>query len=152
MLKKVKNNFSGLLEFYVTLKIAPGDYQFKFIVDGVWITSNTFPTIKTSDGVENNHLKVPFFSNLTEHKPLILQEKTFLNWRREDGKWTDCGRIHHTLQGHSLSVICEKVYIFGGLANNKFTNALYIFDPKTLEFSVVEEYKGDVPEPRAFHQ
>lgn len=72
MLKKVKNNYSGLLEFYVNLKIEPGEYQFKFIVDGVWITGTSFPVIKNADGVENNQLSVPFFSNLTEHKPLIL--------------------------------------------------------------------------------
>mmetsp|Transcript_9134 Transcript_9134/g.8056 ORF Transcript_9134/g.8056 Transcript_9134/m.8056 type:complete len:114 (-) Transcript_9134:228-569(-) len=97
MLKKVKNNFSGFLEFYVTLKIVAGNYQFKFIVDGNWLTSPAFPTTKNENGIENNVLTIPTYSNLSESKPLILEEKQFLNWRREDGKWAEQGRIHHTL-------------------------------------------------------
>lgn len=152
MLKKVKNNFSGFMEFYVTLKIAPGDYEFKFIVDGHWVTNPNYPTIKSSDGNENNLLFVSSYPNYQpENQVIQVQEESSLKWRREEGKWTECGRIHHTLQGHSICNICDLVYIFGGLANNKFTNTLYCYDPKTNEFSVVEDQKGDIPEPRAFH-
>jgi len=51
-----------------------------------------------------------------------------------------------------MNIICDIIYIFGGMANNKFTNTLYTFDPKTNEFSVVEDQSGDIPPPRAFHQ
>ena len=151
-LKRVKNNFTGFFEFYVTIKIAPGNYQFKFLVDGNWVTSTSYPIVDTADNYQNNLLTVPAYSTLACSKPKNLEEKIYLNWRREESKWTECGTIHHTLQGHSISVICDTVYLFGGLANGKFTNTLYTYDPKTNEFSVIEDQSGDIPEPRAFHK
>jgi len=50
-----------------------------------------------------------------------------------------------------MSYISGFVYIFGGIANNKFTNTIYVFDPKSNEFSLIEDPTGDIPEPRAFH-
>lgn len=150
VLKKSKS--TGSPEFYVTIKIAPGNYQFKFIVDGNYVLVDGYPTVKAPNGAENNMLAVPYYSTLACPKPTNLETNIYLNWRREEGKWTECGRIHHTLQGHSMNIICDIVYIFGGMANNKFTNTLYTFDPKTNEFSVVEEQQGDIPSPRAFHQ
>jgi N-acetylneuraminic acid mutarotase len=50
-----------------------------------------------------------------------------------------------------MNVICDKVYIFGGLANGRFTNSLYTYDPKAGMFELVEYMSGDVPDPRAFH-
>ena len=151
-LKRVKNNFTGFSEFYVTMKIAPGNYQFKFLVDGEWVASSSYPIVETGDNHQNNILTVPAYSTLACPKPSNLEEKIYLNWRREESKWTECGTIHHTLQGHSISVICDIVYLFGGLANGKFTNTLYTYDPKTNEFSVIEDQSGDIPESRAFHK
>lgn len=151
-LKKYKNNFTGFNEFYVTLKLSPGTYQFKFVVDGSWVTSPTYPRITSGEEYENNVLNVPAYSTLACPKPTNLEEKMYLSWRREESKWTECGTIHHTFQGHSLSVICDIIYIFGGLANGKFTNTMYTFDPKLNEFSVIEDPTGDIPDPRAFHK
>ena len=122
------------------------------MLDGDWVTSSDYPTVQAKDKHENNILLVPAYSTLSCTKPTNLEEKTYLNWRREESKWTECGSIHHTLQGHSLSVICDIVYIFGGMASGKFVNTLYTYDPKTNEFSVIEDQSGDIPEPRAFHQ
>ena len=152
VLKKVKNNINGSTEFYVAIKIAPENYQFKFLVDGNWVLSPSYPAVRNSNGIENNLLVVPSYSTLTCPKPVNLESKIYLKWRREEGKWTECGRLHHTLQGHSMNIICDIVYIFGGMANGKFTNTLYTFDPKTNEFAVVEDQQGDIPTPRAFHQ
>lgn len=150
VLKKVKN-FEGEFEFYVTLKIAPGNYQFKFISDGAWNLSSYYPVAEPQGEIVNNLLIVPSYSTLACPKPTNLESKIYLNWRREEGKWTECGRIHHTLQGHSMNIICDTIYIFGGMANGKFTNTLYTFDPRTNEFNVVEDQAGDIPSPRAFH-
>lgn len=152
VLKRTVRKKDSSPQFYVTMKIAPGSYQFKFIVDGTWVVNPAYPIIKNHDQSENNLLNVPYYSTLACPNPTNLEEKNFLAWRREEGKWTECGRIHHTLQGHSMNIICDIVYIFGGMANNKFTNTLYTFDPKTNEFSVVEDQSGDIPPPRAFHQ
>lgn len=154
LLKKMKNNFTGFMEYYVNLKIAPGEYEFKFYVDGHWVTNPNYPTTRNKEGIENNYLIVSKEQapENDPHAELVIKDSDILNWRREEGKWTECSGIHHTLQGHSISNICELIYIFGGLANNKFTNTLYIYDPKSNEFSVVEDQKGDIPEPRAFHQ
>jgi len=152
MLKKVKNSFTGFAEFFVLLKIMPGTYEFKFVVDGQWTTNPYLPITTSFDGYENNLLIVTSCPNTkSKAKPLTYKDEHVLNWRREEGKWTECGRIHHTLQGHSMNVVSDLVYIFGGLANNKFTNTLYCFDPATNEFSVVDDQLGDIPEPRAFH-
>lgn len=151
-LKRFKNNFNGFSEFYVTMKISPGSYQFKFIADGSWVTSSDYPTIAVDEKIENNVLLVPANSTLSCAKPTNLEEKTYLNWRREESKWADCGSIHHTLQGHTMSVICDTVYIFGGMASSKFVNTMYTYDYNTNEFSLVEDQGGDVPDPRAFHQ
>jgi len=150
VLKKVKR-LNDSYEFYVTLKIAPGNYQFKFLADGHWVISNQYPVAEGPDNIINNLLVVYSYSTLACPKPTNLETKLYLNWRREEGKWTECGRIHHTLQGHSMNIISGIIYIFGGLANGKFTNTLYTFDPQSNEFSVVEEQGGDIPSPRAFH-
>lgn len=150
-LKRSKNNFTGFYEFYVTMKLAPGTYEFKFMVDSRWTTNLAYPTVTNKQGYLNNVLSVPAYSTLACPKPTNLEEKICLNWRREDSKWTECPTIHHTLQGHSLSVICDIVYVFGGMANGKFTNTMYAYDPKTNEFSLIEDQGGDVPDPRAFH-
>lgn len=153
MLKKVKNSFSGFAEFFVMLKIMPGTYEFKYVVDGHWTTNPSLPIKKSFDGFDNNLLIVTSYPTVKSKAPSITyKDEDYLEWRREEGKWTECGRIHHTLQGHSMNVISDLVYIFGGLANNRFTNTLYCFDPATNEFFVVEDQLGDIPEPRAFHQ
>lgn len=38
-----------------------------------------------------------------------------------------------------MSFISGYVYIFGGIANNKFTNTMYVFDPSSNEFSIIED-------------
>lgn len=148
-LKKVRTGSD--YKFYVALKIAPGTYQFKFIVDGAWKISKAYPTVK-KDQFENNILLVSSYSTLNTPKPYNLEKKCYLHWNREEGKWAHGGSIHHTLQGHSMDAVGDKVYIFGGLANGKFTNAMYVYDPRTTEFNVIEDQMGDIPDPRAFHQ
>ena len=149
-LKRVKNNHDH--NFYVTLKIAPGNYQFKFIVDGEWKLNPAYPMIKTKDDHKNNVLSISSRFTLTTQKPLNLEKKPYLLWKREEGTFAHGGSIHRTLQGHSMNVICDNVYLFGGLANGKFTNAIYSYNPRTNESSIVEDQGGDIPEPRAFHQ
>jgi hypothetical protein len=151
-LKKIQNNFSGSEEFYVVIRIPSGNYHFKFLVNGSWMTSPTYPLAKDSTDVENNILVVPSLGKGHRFKYINWAEKGTLEWKREESKWTECGTIHHTFQGHSMNVVCDLIYIFGGMANNKFTNTLYIYDPRTNEFSLVDEQNGDIPGPRAFHQ
>lgn len=151
-LKKERNNFSGAEEFFVAIKLLPGNYHFKFLVDNEWTTSSTYPLKQDSTNKINNLLVVPSTSNKPHKKYTNWADKGSLQWRREEGKWTECGKLHHTFQGHSLNVVCDMVYVFGGIANNKFTNTLYMFDPRANEFSLVEDQGGEIPEPRAFHQ
>jgi N-acetylneuraminic acid mutarotase len=150
-LKKSRNNFTGKEEFYVAIKISSGNYHFKFLVDNVWTTSPTYPLAKDSTDVQNNILVVPSRFKKPHLNHINWEQKGTLNWKREEGRWTECGRIHHTFQGHSMNVVCDMIYIFGGMANNVFTNILYTFDPRTNEFSLVDEPNGDIPSPRAFH-
>ncbi len=149
-LKRIKKNNDH--NFYVTLQINPGNYQFKFIVDGNWTINPAFPVVKTKDDHENNILNISSHFSLTTQKPQNFEVKPYLKWRKEEGSWMREGNIHHTIQGHSMNIICDKVYIFGGLAKEKFTNNIYVYCPQTKEFSIIEDQAGDIPEPRAFHQ
>jgi len=151
-LKKVRNNFTGAEEFFTALRISAGNYHFKFLVDEKWVTSPTYPLAKDSTDIENNILVVSSFVKNPQCKRVNWLDKGVLKWKREEGKWTECGKIHHTFQGHSMNVVCDLIYIFGGIANNKFTNTLYTFDPRTNEFSLVDDQDGEIPQPRAFHQ
>jgi len=151
-LKKVRNNFTGSEDFFVALKIPSGTYHFKFFVDERWVTSPTYPLSKGSRELENNILIVPGYTRPSQPRTIDWKDKAPMKWRREEGSWTECGKIHHTLQGHSMNVVCDIIYIFGGIANNQFTNVLFTFDPRTNEFSLVDDQDGEIPEPRAFHQ
>jgi len=48
-------------DFLGLLALPPGRYEFKFILDGVWRTSDGWPVDADSRGILNNILEVPFF-------------------------------------------------------------------------------------------
>ena len=146
-LARNRNNFTGAEDFFVALKIPSGTYHFKFFVDEKWVTSPKYPLTEQ----ENNILVVPGRNPAPRERRVDWKDKGSLKWRREEGSWTECGKIHHTLQGHSMNVVCDMIYIFGGIANNQFTNVLFTFDPRTNEFSLVDDQDGEIPDPRAFH-
>jgi len=53
-------------------------------------------------------------------------------------------------QGHSLSVMGDFVYIFGGFANGKFKNSMHVINLKTWEIDLAN-CQGSLPEERAYH-
>jgi len=146
-LTRIRNNFTDAEDFLVALRIPCGTYHFKFLVDREWKTSPKYPLTEQ----ENNILVVPGRNPAPRERRIDWKDKGAMNWRREEGSWTECGKIHHTLQGHSMNVVCDLIYIFGGIANNQFTNVLFTFDPRTNEFSLVDDQDGEIPTPRAFH-
>ena len=60
---------------HVYIKLLPGVYQFKFIVDGIWMVDKGLMKHEGENGVENNIIKIKvFFLNLLgeEFKPVIF--------------------------------------------------------------------------------
>ncbi|XP_076894252.1 protein PTST homolog 2, chloroplastic-like [Bidens hawaiensis] len=54
--RKMKKSEAGV--FYLSLKLYPGKYEYKFLVDGVWKLDSLRPTVK-NNGYENNLLIIP---------------------------------------------------------------------------------------------
>jgi hypothetical protein len=54
------------------------------------------------------------------------------------------------IQGHSMNIVGNKIYIFGGILKKKFINELYVIDIKTMELDVVYP-NGNLPVERAYH-
>ena len=76
-----------------------------------------------------------------------------LNWSiiKEDG-------LNFTaIQGHTMNMIGNLIYVFGGLYHNKFSNTMYIIDIEEAEvFIFIKVYNiipaGFIPDNRAYHQ
>ena len=52
-----------------------------------------------------------------------------------------------------MTGIGNEFYIFGGRGTgHNFKNDLHILNPRTKELRVVEDTKGPIPDPRAFHK
>ena len=58
---EMNHNNNGLFEFNINLP--KGIYQFKFIIDGTWRTSNFYPKVRDNSGNENNQIDI---TNYTE--------------------------------------------------------------------------------------
>ena len=149
-LKKIKNNITGHYEFYVRLKIPTGTYEYKFLVNGQWMIDPTKKKMKNVCGEENNVLEVKVKSNVSKTFPTFLEKDKVLKWERLLLDYQLPADFKHLMQGHSLSVIGEEVYLFGGMRNKDFTNSMYILDLSTNEIISVDQ-NGPVPCRRAFH-
>ena len=147
-LKKVKDPFTGNNEFYVNLKIIPGSYIYKLLIDGKWTVDPLEKTIIGSDGYENNLLVVKATVLLNSPKPISFEDSTLIQWKLNQ---IDSGIISYTFQGHSMDAVAENIYIFGGITNGQFTNSMFILDTNTMEISCADQV-GNIPTPRAFHR
>lgn len=63
-------------QFEITLNLPPGEYEYKFIVDGEWKVDESRPLIADKKGEENNYLLVVDNSDII-HKKNNISERTF---------------------------------------------------------------------------
>ena len=54
------------------------------------------------------------------------------------------------IQGHSMTYIANKIYIFGGFYHGRYLNSLYCVDLEEQEVLVIEP-DGPIPENKAYH-
>eukprot|EP00271_Cylindrocystis_brebissonii_P009890 TRINITY_DN2546_c0_g1_i2.p1 TRINITY_DN2546_c0_g1~~TRINITY_DN2546_c0_g1_i2.p1 ORF type:complete len:317 (+),score=66.10 TRINITY_DN2546_c0_g1_i2:255-1205(+) len=61
--------------FQLKQKLSPGEYAYKFIVDGVWLHDENYPTVSDGAGGFNNVLSVPGAANAAAVKPEKKEER-----------------------------------------------------------------------------
>lgn len=145
-LKKFKNNITGHNEFYVKIRLSKGVYEYKFLVDGQWMIDPTKLTVKKPDGYENNIIEV---KSKQKAKAAFFEKDRKFQW--EPMPAIDApGDFKYMFQGHSMSVVGEDVYIFGGMVNQTFSNEMYKINLVTNKVSIVEQL-GQIPDGRAYH-
>ena len=54
--RPLSKNSKGV--FSVDLPLPPGRHQFKFVIDGQWITSDAYPKCDNGIGEENNYIEI----------------------------------------------------------------------------------------------
>lgn len=54
------------------------------------------------------------------------------------------------INGLSLTNIGDEFYIFGGCGSN-FSNNFYVINSTTHALQVIDDSKGPIPDPRAYH-
>lgn len=150
-LKKIKNNITGHYEFYVKLRVAPGVYEYKFLVNGQWMIDPSRKNTRNSYGKENNVLNVKNKMQLSKLSPTFLEKNKMLKWERLLLDYELPADFKHLMQGHSMSVIGDEVYVFGGQQNKDFTNTMYMLDLSTYDVTYIDQ-GGPIPVRRAFHR
>ncbi len=45
-------------EYSVSIRLSPGTYIYKFIVDGYWVIADEYPKLKDAKGILNNVVTV----------------------------------------------------------------------------------------------
>lgn len=148
-LKKVKNNITGHYEFYVKLKLLQGEYEYKFLVNGQWTIDPSRKTRVNSYNKQNNVLDVKNKS-LSKLNPQLLEKNKTLKWDRLQLDYELKPDFKHIIQGHSMTIVGDEVYVFGGMRNKDFVNTMYLLDLSTYEMNLVEP-NGHIPCRRAFH-
>ena len=64
----------------------------------------------------------------------------------------DCPDLNFAaIQGHSMDLIAETIFIFGGFYHNNFLETLYALNIGTLEVMPLETKGKYMPDRRAYH-
>jgi len=64
----------------------------------------------------------------------------------------DCPELNFAaIQGHSMDLIADTIFIFGGFYHNNFLETLYGLNISTLEVMSLETKGKHMPDRRAYH-
>ncbi|CAD8082811.1 unnamed protein product [Paramecium sonneborni] len=142
---KLNRKFLGFAKKYINyayLHLAPGSYQYKFLIAGQYVYDETLPTIDNNYSSKNNILHV---NRKQQHYHPQNYDNVYFTQYQIQKKYE---RIH----GLTMTGIGNEFYIFGGRGTgHNFKNDLHILNPRTKELRIIEDTKGPIPDPRAFH-
>eukprot|EP01017_Pseudomicrothorax_dubius_P048413 TRINITY_DN879_c0_g1_i1.p1 TRINITY_DN879_c0_g1~~TRINITY_DN879_c0_g1_i1.p1 ORF type:complete len:594 (+),score=117.05 TRINITY_DN879_c0_g1_i1:17-1798(+) len=139
------NPLNQQLEFTAKLELRPGMYTYKFIVDGEW-RIDPWEESEGSGALENNILRVRGFMPKPRANPDF---SAVLRWKRkpivlDEALW------HLALEGHSLDIVGDAAYLFGGRSKKGFSGDIFRINLLSYAFDAPET-QGESPERRAFH-
>jgi len=83
-----------------------------------------------------------------------VQDRQVYSYDVSSNSWSSLsisGESPSPRHGHSLTVIANKIYCFGGMAGSKFYNDLHILDLEKGCWITPKIKKRNLPEPRAAH-
>lgn len=134
--------------FFKKLMLRPGEYQFKYILNGEWMLEKSKPVINDENGISNHPLSVDFFSPEEKSSKIIFGG--------QKAKW-DCILIkdmpNMSLYGHSINMVDDNLYIFGGRRQlGAYRNQMIKIDVKSGKTDLLNTESDYVPEPRGFQK
>lgn len=133
-------------ENVINFLLNPGIYEYKYFVNNSQLIHDSNQLSRPDNyGGFNNYFKVIEKHLDTNPEGRFTPEK--VNWDKIDVEELNFSPI----QGHSISLIGEEFYIFGGFYRQKFIDTLRCVNKENLQ--IEQPYTtGRMPEPRAYHR
>jgi len=134
-------------ENVIYLLLNPGFYEYKYFINDSYFMHDSNKLSRSDNfGGFNNYLKVidkqP--SDVSFGLPFNIEE---LTWSKIDVDELNFSAI----EGHTINLIGEEFYIFGGFYHGKFLDILRCVSKDNLQ--IEQPYTtGRIPEPRAYHK
>jgi len=129
------------------LVLNPGIYEYKFFVNDTFYMNDSNKLSRSDNfGGFNNYFKVldKQVPDASLAKMLNVEE---LTWSKIDVEELNFSAI----QGHTINLIGEEFYIFGGFYHGKFLDTLRCVSKDNCQ--IEQPYTtGRIPEPRAYHK
>lgn len=131
-------------ESVIYLVLNPGIYEYKFFVNDTYYLHDSNKLSHSDNfGGFNNYFKV-LDKQAPDAKMINVEE---LIWNKIDVEELNFSPI----QGHSINLIGDEFYIFGGFYHGKFLDTLRCVSKDNLQ--IEQPYTtGRTPEPRAYHK
>lgn len=144
-MKKKFSQALNLYENYIYLLLDPGSYEYKYLVNNTDYRHDSSKLSRSDNfGGFNNFFKVLEKHNCNFGLNFEVEK---LTWKKIDVEELNFSAI----QGHSINVIGDDIYIFGGFYHGKFLDTLRCVSKDNLQ--IEQPYTtGRTPEPRAYHK
>ncbi|KRX06891.1 Immunoglobulin E-set [Pseudocohnilembus persalinus] len=149
---KLKKTFSHIQNKYIhyaKLSLPPGKYEYKFVSGDIFMHDPEQKIIKNTFGSFNNLIMV----NEKKECNLSTQSQDGNDYMRQlvwrSAKVSKDFVFDQMLIGHSLNIVGNVLYVFGGQRGGQFMNRFYAYNVKEQEMEHVQMY-GNTPSPRAY--
>ena len=129
-MKKVAANFGHKTIYTKNILLKPGIYQYKFIVDDIWVTDPDIPSIVDEGGNENHQVEVQLINPLDRTSKILFNDHEVASWSSVDIQ----DMPNMSTYGHTINIVGDKIYLFGGRRElGNYRNSFYSIDLFTGE-------------------